>query len=299
MADDARTSNWGRWGADDERGALNLVTPDRTMSGVRACRTGKAYSLAYPLQREGVPIVPYRGAPQRLSLMNQADPGQFDAWGGGPGMGANEDVLVMPSHSVTHMDALCHVYNEGMIYNGFPADSFRTYDGAGRCGIDKVGAVAARSVLLDLPGHLGVPWLEPGHTITGAELEACAQHQDVAIHPGDALLIRTGYMTYWFSQSGEPPAFAQPGVGLDAVDYIRDHDVAIVGADNSAVEVVPFDCHYMSGHLTLLVQLGIHLLEHVRLDELAADGVYEGLFVVGPLNVTGASGSPVNPVVIG
>jgi kynurenine formamidase len=231
--------------------------------------------------------------------MNQADPGQFEAWGGGPEIGANEDVLVVPSHSVTHMDALCHVYNEGRIYNGFPVNSFRTYAGAGKCGIDKVGAVAARSILLDLPGHQGVPWLEPGHNITGSELEDCALHEGVSVQSGDALLIRTGYMKYWFDRDGKDLPFAQPGVGLNAVDYIREHDVAIVGADNSAVEVVPFDTTYMSGHLALLVQLGVHLLEHVRLDELASDRVYEGLFVVGPLNMTGATGSPVTPVVIG
>jgi kynurenine formamidase len=298
MEESRARRNWKRWGDQDERGALNLLTDEGTLAAARGCRSGKTYSLALPLQRDGVPIVAYRGSPQRLSLMNQADPGQFAAWGGTDAMGANEDVLILPSHSVTHMDALSHVYADGVLFNGFPSAAVRTYDGAPFCGIDKVRAVAGRCVLLDIAGHQRVDWLEPGYTISGSDMQACADSQGVELRSGDIVLIRTGYVEYWMSLGGQDLPFAQPGIGLDAVDFIHQHDFALIGADNSAVEVVPFDDHYMSGHLALLVSMGVPLIEHLMLAELAHDRVHEGLFVVAPLPVTGASGSPVNPVVI-
>lgn len=298
-AGEGTRSNWGRWGVHDERGALNLISSEAVVDAARTVRTGRVYSLALPIQREGVPILDYRGAPQRLTLMNQADPGMFSAFGAPPDVGANEDVLIMASHTITHIDALCHVHAGGHLYNGHPADSFRTHTGAQFCGIDRVGAIAARAVMLDLPGHFGVDWLDQGYTITGADLDECARRQGVEVRPGDALLIRTGYVDYYATLDGSPAPFAQAGIGFDAVDFVADHDVAVVGADNSAVEVIPFDRGVFLGvHIELLVKLGVHLIEHLRLAELAADRVYECLFVAAPLPVKGATGSPLNPVAI-
>ena len=293
-------ANWGRWGEDDERGTLNLLTPEVVLAATRVCRTGKVYHLGLPVQREGMPILDYRGAPQRLTLMNQADPGMFTVYGAPPDVGTNEDVLVMASHTITHMDALCHVFAGGTIYNGFGADSFRTNSGAPHCGIDKVRGIAGRAVLLDLPRKAGVGWLEPGQVITGQDLADCAAAQDVHVRRGDILLVRTGYLDYFFSLGGAQAPFAQPGIGLSAVEYIRDNDIAAVGADNAAVEVIPFDDNrFLAVHIELLVRLGVPLIEHLQLSELAADGVKESLLVVAPLLVTGATGSPVNPIAIG
>ena len=300
MVEERSATNWGRWGDDDERGALNLLTPDVVLAATKVCKTGKVYHLGLPVQREGMPVFDYRGAPQRLTLMNQADPGQFEAYGAPPDLGANEDVLVLASHSITHMDALCHVYAGGSLYNGFPADSFRTNAGAPYCGIEKVKGIAGRAVLLDLPRHAGVDWLEPGQLVTADDLAACAAAQGVEIRRGDILLVRTGYLDFFFSLKGAPAPFEQPGIGLDAAEFVHDHDVAAIGCDNSAVEVIPFDRNeFLAVHVRLLVQLGVPFLEHLNLADLAADGVHESLFVVGPLLVTGGTGSPVNPIAIG
>ena len=269
-------ANWGRWGQEDERGTLNLLTPEVVLAATRVCRTGKVYHLGLPVQREGMPILDYRGAPQRLTLMNQADPGMFTMYGAPADVGVNEDILVMASHTITHMDALCHVYAGGAIYNGFPADSFRTNSGAPHCGIDKVRGIAGRAVLLDLPRKAGADWLEPGQVITGDDLDACAGDQGVEVRAGDILLVRTGYLDYFFSLNGAPPPFAQPGIGLSAVEYVRDNDIAAVGADNAAVEVIPFDDNRFLGvHMELLLRLGVPLIEHLQLRDLAADGVSE------------------------
>jgi kynurenine formamidase len=293
-----RTDNWGRWGADDERGALNLVTPETVLAATQVCRTGKTYSLALPIQQQGVPLVPYRGVPQRLTLVNFADGDMYAEWGA-PEVGANEDMLILASHNETHMDALCHVFDHGKLYNGFAAETMKTHSGAQRCGIDKVGCIAGRAVLLDMVEFLGPDEMTSAHNVTAAELQACADAEGVSIGPGDILLIRTGWLSRFLADPTNPQTMAsQPGIGLDAVSLIRDRDVAAVGADNSAVETIPFDGQFLSVHIELLIKLGVYLLEHLVLDDLARDRVYESLLVVAPLTITGAAGSPINPIAI-
>lgn len=293
----ATTDNWGRWGADDERGTLNLLTPDAVLAATQVCKTGKVYSLSLPIQREGVPIFDYRGAPQRLSLTSCADAGMYDAFGAPEGLGANEDVLVIAPHSITHMDALSHVFSENKMYNGFGADTFTTAAGAQKLDVTKTGSFAGRGVMLDLPKHLGVDWLEPGMVIDSDLLEACRAAQGTEMRAGDILIVRTGFLDFY--ATGES-GFEQPGLGFGAVEFIDDHQVAVVGADNAAIESIPFDRNEFLGvHVELLVKRGVTLLEHLSLTELAADGCTEFLFVVGALKVVGAAGSPINPIAIG
>jgi kynurenine formamidase len=293
----ARTDNWGRWGEDDERGALNLLTPDAVLAATKACRTGKVYSLSLPIQQHGVPIVDYRNPPMRLTLVNSSDKDIFAEFGG-VDTGANEDFLVLASHSLTHMDALCHVFHEGRMYNGFPAESAQTRAGALHCGIDKTPYIVGRGVVVDLPGHQGVDHLDAPHVITGTELDRCIRDQGTELRAGDVLLVRTGWVEQFLADPTIERAL-QPGLGLDACEFVRDHDVAAVGADNSAVEAIPFDHDVFLGvHIELLVKSGIPLVEHLVLTELARDGVRECLFVTAPLVVTGGMGSPVNPIAI-
>lgn len=295
------TGNWGRWGDDDERGALNLLGPEVVLRAAQTCRTGKVYNLGLPVQRNGVPVFDYRGAPQRLTLTSQTDSEMYAMYGAPPGLGANEDVLVVPAHNGTHMDALCHVFSDDQLYNGYPAAGFASHTGAPRCGVEKSGGFAGRAVLLDIAGHQGVDWLEPGAKISGDDLEACRTAQGVELQPADMLLFRTGWLDLFASlPPGEPPPFAQPGLALSAVDFVRDHDLAAVGADNAAIECIPFDDdRFLAVHIELLVKLGITLIEHLRLTPMANDRCYQALLVVAPLLVTGGTGSPVNPIAIG
>ena len=300
----AQVGNWGRWGADDERGTLNLITPEAVRAAAHEIRTGRAFPLGLPIQRSGAPILDYRGAPQRLTLSSQTD-NMFDYFPGGTEVGANEDVLIIPSHNQTHMDALSHVQHLGKFYNGFEAGTFRSHTGAERCGIEKIGAFSARAVLFDLVRHFGVDHLEPGYTVTSADLQACADAQGIEVRTGDVMLVRTGFLELHRSieeQGGEQP-FAQAGLGLDAAEYVRAHDFSAIGADNGAVEVIPFDNDvFLSVHIELLVKLGIPMLEHLWLADLAAAmteaGTQACLLNVSPLPVTGATGSPINPVAI-
>ncbi|MFM8304823.1 MAG: cyclase family protein [Actinomycetota bacterium] len=297
---DGRTGNWGRWGDDDERGALNLITPAAVLGAAQVCRTGKVYNLGLPVARAGTPVLPHRGVPQRLTLTSQTDAGMHAAYGANPGVGANEDVLVIAAHNGTHMDALCHVFADETFYNGRSAHGFTSHDGAPFCGIEKTGGFAGRAVLLDVARTKGVDWLEPGYNVTADDLEEARVAAGVTLGSGDILLVRTGWLDLFADATArfEEPPFLQPGLGATTVEYVADHDLAVVGADNAAVEVIPFDGEFLSLHIELLVKRGITLLEHLVLTPLAQDGVTECLLVVAPLLVTGGTGSPVNPIAI-
>ena len=188
------------------------------------------------------------------------------------------------------------------MYNGYSKDTFASQNGAGRCGIEKTGGFATRAVLADLAGQAGIECLEPGYKISGDEIEKCLAAQGVSVSRGDALLVRTGWLDLFarLSAEGTPPPFAQPGLSLSCVEFVRDNDLAVVGADNAAIECIPFDDdRFLAVHIELLVRLGVTLVEHLQLTPMAVDKCYSALFVVAPMLVTGGTGSPVNPIAIG
>jgi kynurenine formamidase len=292
--------NWGRWGDADERGALNLLTPETVLSSTRVCSTGRVYNLGLPVHRDGAPVLDYRGAPHRLTLTSQTDSDMYQAFNAPPGLGANEDVLIVPTHNGTHMDALSHVFADGQLYNGFPEETFASHTGAGRCGIEKLGGFVGKAVLLDVARHYGGGQLEPGYPITADDLEACRAAQGNEITAGDILLVHTGWLEYYNSVDRDGAMYSQAGLDLSAAEFIDDHEIAAVGADNSAVEVIPFsEGRFLALHTEMLVKRGVTFLEHLRLTDMVADRCYESLFVAAPLLVTGATGSPLNPIAIG
>lgn len=291
-------NNWGRWGDQDERGTLNLIDDAAILRAVSVPKSGRVYQLGLPIQRTDIPLVEYRGAPQRLTLVNHIDEHMYEPYGGTPGTGCHEDIIVVASHSSTHMDALCHVYADGAAYNGVTNDKMEVFAGATKLGIEKAGPVVTRGVLIDVASSKGVDWLEAEYVITRADLEAAIAEQGVEVHPGDAVLIRTGWVD-WFFANGKHMSLAQPGIGLEAARFLASLDPAAVCADNTAVEAQPFDQgEFLGSHVVLLQQHGIHLIEHLNLSELSRDGVREFLFCTIPLKVTGATASPVNPIAI-
>lgn len=293
-------NNWGRWGEEDERGALNILTPEIIKEASSSITTGKVYSLGIPIQSQGVPLMDYRGTPMRLTLQNEMDEGMYAAYGCAAGTGAHEDILVFASHTTSHMDALCHVYGESRHYNNFSASTMKTNTGAQRLGIEKVQAIVGRAVLFDMVKYFGADnWVELGRNITSEDLQGCADSQGVSLRPGDIALIRTGYLDMWFDKAPDVP-YEQAGIGLDAADWLFGQDIVAVGADNAAVEVIPFDQNdFLTVHKVLLVQAGIYMLEFLNFAEMAADECYEGFMTVSPLKITGATGCPINPVVVG
>jgi kynurenine formamidase len=293
------TSNWGRWGEDDERGALNLLTPEVVKAAAASIRTGRVYPLGIPIQPDGVPLMDYRGKPMRLTLQDSTDEGIYEVYGCKPGTGAHEDVMIFASHTTSHMDALIHVYEDNQHYNAVPSGAMRALSGATRLGIEKVGGFAARAILLDMPRYFGdAAWVEAGRNISGDDLAGACAAQGVDVRAGDVVLVRTGYLQMWYDKQGDA-GFAQPGLGLDAADWLAARDVVAVGSDNAAIEVIPFDGNdFLAVHKVLLVRRGIYMLEFLDLSQPATDEAWEGLLTVAPLKVTGATGSPINPIYI-
>lgn len=280
-------SNWGRWGADDERGCLNLITPEMVREASTLVRTGKSYSLAMPLDAEG-PQWPERHRTWRVTTSRRRAGKR----------GSCDDVITLHSHSGTHMDALCHVWYDDRFYNGFDLDEHLSSQGSTRCSIDRVPFIVGRGVLLDVAGWKGVEHLGPGEPVSASDLEACAASANVEVRRGDIVLLRTGWMRL-FSRDRELFDSGEPGLDTTTLPWLAERDVVAVGADNHGVEVMeripPGD---IPVHRVAIRDLGIYLLENLNLEELATDRAREFLFVVAPLRLTAGAGSPINPVAI-
>lgn len=281
-------SNWGRWGEEDERGTLNLITPETIRRAAGLIRTGRTYSLAMPLETEGAQW-PVRQKLWRVTVFGEHPDGTRSSSG---------DAVMMHSHSGTHIDALCHIWYDDRIYNGFDASIHVTSEGVTRNSIDRASSLVARGLLLDVAGWRGVEHLAAGEPVTAADLDGCASAQGVTVTAGDILLVRTGWMRLLqrdraLFDSGEP------GIDETTLPWLHEHDVVAVGCDNHGVEVLteipPRD---LPVHRIGIRDLGLYLIENLNLEELAADRVYESLVVVSPLPLTGGAGSPVNPIAL-
>lgn len=288
-------SNWGRWGDDDERGALNLVDADAVRRGIACVRTGEVLSLAAPIRPGAGSTVVGRPPVQHFMLRDGGDYA-----GGRPergGFGFADDCVMLATHGTTHVDALSHVWRDGLIYNGFPSAEIGS-SGARRCGIERIGPIVTRAVFVDMVPQ-GDQALAPGKAIGAADLiDAVARSGVSGPEPGDALLVRTGWTEAW--QRGEATVESWPGLDADCAEWIAERDIALVGADNVAVEAFPSsdpDCQ-VPLHIALLRDRGVPLCELLDLAALAASRRSECLLMIAPLPVQGAVGSPVNPVAV-
>ncbi len=284
-------SNWGRWGANDELGALNLVTPEAVVKAVGLVKKGKVYSLATDVREAGVPRLDFRSANQHFVRVF-----------GGPTRDVAlvaDDTLVLGCHgTTTHVDALCHYWTgENKLYNGYSGDLVEGR-GSRKLGIQNVKSMVTRGLLLDLGAAKGVRYLEGGHVITAAELDECCRRQGVQVQPGDVVLLRTGWpLTY--AESAEKYNRTQPGIGEDAGIWLVKKDICALGCDNSAIG--PRTDRPLPGrniHALFLQDAGVYLIEMMDLEEIARDRVYEFLFMLAPLRVFGGTGSAVNPLAI-
>ncbi len=289
-------NNWGKWGAQDERGTLNYITPELIVKAAGLVKRGQVYGLALPVQQHKVPVFPGRAPVLHFMTMDGGDYAAGQKTKGG--FQYTDDYLMLACHAGTHIDALAHVCSEDKMFNGYAASEVRSY-GAKRGGIDKIGSIFTRGVLLDVAALYGVEHLPASHVVTAADLDACCQAQGVTVGTGDAVLIRTGWLTV---HKKDPAGFEkeQPGIGLDTVDWFNARQVSVIAADNTAVEKVPAvnKDDLFPVHIRLLVDLGIHLMEQLDLEALARDKAYEFLFVVAPLGITGGVGSPVTPLAV-
>ncbi|MBB6172930.1 kynurenine formamidase [Nocardiopsis mwathae] len=304
--------NWGRWGDDDQQGALNLLTPATVLAALGAARDGRVVSLAMPIRGATsgpapttVPHLAGRPLPQHFMSV---DGGDYAAGVRSDGARIADDALLLSPHgTTTHMDALCHMWAGEELYNGHPAARVRSY-GATRLGIEHAAArgVVARGVLLDAAAHRGAARLEPADRIGAAELAEICARVGSEPGPGDVAVVRTGWPRAW----AEDPALyrsGQPGLAADAGRWLAERDVVMVAMDNAAVQGLGADGRSAEDvdddlHLTLLWRHGIHLAELLWLEELAEAAAAarrcDFLFIAVPLPIEGGTGSPINPLAV-
>jgi kynurenine formamidase len=286
--------NWGRWGDEDQRGTLNLLSPDAARAAAHAVQQGRVISLAQPLNAQ-TPVS--RGRPP-LSHQMLRDAGDYAL--GGRTLGRSrfaEDVFTLDPHTGTHIDALAHVWYDEHLYNGHHQRAVRS-NGAARCGADAMIPIVGRGLLLDLAGTEGVDVLPAGFEIDADALSRCCARAGGEPRTADVVLLNTGWMAA-FGDDAVAYLAGEPGLNPSGAAWLAQHDVAVVGADNYAVEAL--DASSTGGfpvHELLLCDHGVPLMENLVLDELLATGVREFLFVAAPLPLRGATASPLNPLAI-
>ena len=285
---------WSRWGAQDERGSLNFIGPDEVRRATGLVRTGEVLRLAQLLSSK-TPVPAHRCGLQHFMAR---DGGDYAAGAGRPdGFQFAEDSVIMPLHIGTHVDALCHAWYDDKLYNGYPGDTIRSTTGASRLGVEKMPPIVTRGVLLDMVRLKGRV-LVAGEAITPADMDAAAAQAGIQPGRGDAVLVRTGWLE---AQKGvKNVSFnEEPGIDVDAAMWLVERDVAIVGADNFAIEVLPFpQGKVFPVHQRLIRDYGMPLLEGMMLDPLVLSGRYEFLFIASPLPIVGGTGSPLAPVAV-
>jgi kynurenine formamidase len=297
----SRVSNWGRWGAEDERGTVNFITPEVIRRAAAGVKRGQVFSLALPFDGDG-PQFGQGGRVNPVHLMTSlSNPMSPDP----EGPRYADDVIVMPLQCATQWDSLAHVHYGGQLYNGHAVSTLTTA-GAGRNGIDKMAAgIVSRGVLLDVARVLGVERVPPGRVIGPDDLEAAERAQGVRVESGDVLLLRTGHMRA-FTVDRDRVAYMKqmPGLGLSCVEWLHAREVAAVASDTNMVEVWPPEdmSVLFPVHALCIRDMGLTLGEMFDLEALAAacaeDGVWTFLFTAPPLPVTGGVGSPINPLAV-
>ncbi len=292
--------NWGRWGADDEAGALNLITAQKRREAAQAVRVGLPVSCARELAVQPAVDNPHPA----LHMMIR---GGDDCVLPGVGLEATMDFVGVAFHGMatTHIDALCHVFVDGRMYNGFEGTEVKS-TGARRGSIMSAkDGIVSRGVLLDIPVSKGLEWLEPGTPIKVSDLEAAEAFGNVRVTEGDILLVATGRDSRRLEKGAWVP-FKEGLAGLhpECVPWLHQRGIAVLGCDgvSDVVPGVPMEGWGMPIHQCTLAAMGVHLLDNLRLDALseacAKHQQYYFQFTVAPLRVEGGTGSPCNPIAL-
>jgi kynurenine formamidase len=305
-----RLRRWNRWGAEDHKGALNLITEERVRRAAGTVRLGRVFSLAMPFGQGG-PMSDTDGLPTELAgrynpklvMVEVGDQGELPG-----GFQYADDVLFMSLQSATQWDALSHAFYDGVMWNGRPVASTITDEGTSANSVTAFrDGVVGRGVLLDVARHRGVDYLTDGETIGPGELDAVAAAQGVEIEPGDIVLVRTGCVGRAVEQASFPFdtfVMAAPGLSVRCAEWLIGKDVAAVAADNIAVETMAPEVTgaMMPLHMICQRDAGIPFGELFDLEALATACAQEHrwafLLVAAPLPIQGAVGGPVNPIAI-
>ncbi|MFG1905583.1 cyclase family protein [Kribbella sp. NPDC048928] len=294
-------SNWGRWGADDERGTLNYITDDVRLAAARAVRHGRSVSCAWDI---AVPEEMDRSTTTCPCAAEMPGAEHMPAafhndrrWGF-----SNERLgILFHGNTITHLDSPCHIFWDGKLFNDRPHTMVDAATGSAWGAVTAAAdGIVTRGVLLDIATVRDVPWLEPGEGVFPEDLEEAERHQDVRVRPGDAVLLRTGYGRARH-ESGPAGGIEQAGWHASCLPWLHERGVALIGADTpSDVQPSGYADILMPVHAVSLVAMGLWLLDNCDLEACATTATqlqqWDFHLTVPPIRLTGTSGSPVNPI---
>ena len=280
-----------KWGAGDERGAGNHMKPETVLRAARLIRTGEIVELGQVLSAS----MPLQATRQfevhtKRTVMNPESNRR----------GSNEEIVIAEIGQVgTQFDGFSHQTIGNSMYNCFKVDDVATRTGFSKLGIEKVGALMTRGVLIDVAALKGVEILSDTYEITPADLQEALRRQNITLQPGDAVIVHTGWGRLWGKDNARYMR-TNPGLGVAAAEWLARQNPMLVGADNAPINVTPSPDPALSNptHQIMLVINGIHLLENLKLEQLAAARAYEFAFVIEPLKIQGATGSTVAPIAV-
>lgn len=258
-------------------------------------QSSRVYDLSQPLEPT-IPVSPNHPGFRMALLRRHGDSVRAD------GVTAANEMIVLGGHTGTHIDALAHVGFQGQLHGGVDAAAAQTGGRFKQLGVETIAPMICRGVLLDVAGARGVASLPPAERITADDLREVARRQGIdAPRPGDAVLVRSGWARHW----GEPERYlghasGVPGPDVSAAEWLAERKARVTGHDSMAYEwLAPGAGHsLLPAHKVLLVDAGVYIIENLNLEELAAAGVYEFLFICVPLRLVGATGCPVRPLAV-
>jgi len=296
-------TNWGRWGKDDELGTLNLVTPEKRLQAVKLIRDGISVSCSWPITTDPAPDVTrtalhyMTGSGESFALdpnqqpWSQQDSGDFIG-------------IAFHGYSITHVDALSHVFMQAKMYNNRSSAAVTVRQGATECSIDVLAnGVVTKGVLLDVARHRGIPWLEPGEAIHPHELERIEEEQAVRVEEGDVLMVRTGHQRYRHEVGPRPVSAGLPGLHATCLPWLHKRGVAMLGSD-AIQDVQPsgYPKFMQPIHRIGIVHMGLWLIDNCNLeligDQCTSRKRWDFMIAIATLRIRGGTGSPVNPIAI-
>lgn len=293
MAEELR--NWGRWGPEDERGALNLITDEARAAALQLIQDSTVVSCALPL-----PVLPAPDnfRPVEHHMLRGGDVASRE------GLSFSADYFAIAPHGMatTHLDALCHVFSNGKMYNGFDQSEVRSSGAMKNSIMSGQDGIVGRGVLLDIPGLKHVDWLEPGTRIQSEDLDAAETRQGVRVGSGDILIIGTGRDARRSAEGAwDFRELGLAGLYADCLPWLRERDIAVLGCDGVS-DVMPsgVEGSIQPIHEVAIAHLGIHIIDNMALDRLTAAcrerERYAFAFFVAPLRLERGTASPVNPL---
>ncbi len=280
-----------KWGADDQRGSGNLMKPATVLRAAKLIRTGEVFELGALLSPN--PKEAFINAGRVFNIYTKPSPPIPNA------RQVNEELVVTELGQIgTQFDAFAHQMWGDSFYNCFKLGDIGTRSGFKKLGVEHVGALMTRGVLIDVAGLKGVDMLPTSYVITPEDLRAALAKAGQTLEPGDAVIIRTGWSKL-MGQDNQRYGTANAGIGIAAAQWLVTQDPMLIAADNCCVEVRPSEPpHSLPVHAMMLIQHGIYLAENLELEALAAAHANEFAFIVQPLKIKGATGSAIAPIAV-